>query len=84
VFWGEARVGWIAVDDLWGAIRDALPQFTPDECANFLTAAGYETRVFGFRSSQTAPAVSKHSTTDTRPQTWLLPWWSWPAAFSVL
>jgi hypothetical protein len=37
VFWGEARVGWIAVDDLWGAIRDALPQFTPDECANYLT-----------------------------------------------
>jgi transposase len=30
------------LDDLWNAIRDALPQFTPAECANFFTAAGYE------------------------------------------
>jgi len=29
------------VADLWDAIRDALPRFTPNECANF-TAAGYE------------------------------------------
>ncbi len=27
---------------LWDAIRDALPQFTPDECANMFKAAGYE------------------------------------------
>ena len=27
---------------LWNAIRDALPQFTPEECANFFKAAGYE------------------------------------------
>jgi transposase len=27
---------------LWDAIRDALPQFTPDQCANMFTAAGYE------------------------------------------
>lgn len=30
------------IPDLWDAIRDALPQFTPDECANYFTAAGYE------------------------------------------
>ena len=30
------------IDDLWDAIRDALPQFTPQECANYFTAAGYE------------------------------------------
>ena len=30
------------LDDLWNAIRDALPQFTPAECANYFTAAGYE------------------------------------------
>ena len=30
------------IPSLWDAIRDALPQFTPNECANLLTAAGYE------------------------------------------
>lgn len=30
------------LDDLWNAIRNALPQFTPAECANYFTAAGYE------------------------------------------
>ena len=30
------------IDGLWEAIRDALPQFTPDECQNYFTAAGYE------------------------------------------
>ena len=30
------------IDDLWSAIRDALPLFTPQECANLFTAAGYE------------------------------------------
>jgi transposase len=30
------------VPDLWDAIRDALPRFTPDECANYFAAAGYE------------------------------------------
>ena len=30
------------INDLWDAIRDALPQFTPNECANYFTAAGYE------------------------------------------
>lgn len=29
-------------DDLISAIRDALPAFTPDECANYFTATGYE------------------------------------------
>jgi len=30
------------IDDLWSAIREALPLFTPQECANLFTAAGYE------------------------------------------
>lgn len=30
------------IGDLWDAIRDALPLFTPDECQNYFTAAGYE------------------------------------------
>jgi transposase len=30
------------IDHLWDAIRNALPQFTPNECANYFTAAGYE------------------------------------------
>lgn len=31
-----------SVAELWDAIRDALPRFTPNECANYFTAAGYE------------------------------------------
>ena len=31
-----------SVAELWDAIRDALPRFTPHECANYFTAAGYE------------------------------------------
>ena len=30
------------VPDLWAAIRDAFNRFKPDECRNFLTAAGYD------------------------------------------
>lgn len=30
------------IEDLWNAIADALPHFTPQECANYFTAAGYE------------------------------------------
>jgi transposase len=30
------------IPDLWDAIRDALPQLTPDECANYFTTCGYE------------------------------------------
>ncbi|WP_027281357.1 IS630 family transposase, partial [Roseomonas gilardii] len=30
------------IDALWNAIRDALPQFSPQECASYFTAAGYE------------------------------------------
>ena len=30
------------IDDLWEAIRDALPTFTPKICTNYFTAAGYE------------------------------------------
>jgi hypothetical protein len=30
------------IDHLWDAIRKVLPLFTPDDCANYFTAAGYE------------------------------------------
>lgn len=30
------------VDALWAAIADAIDAFTPRECANYFTAAGYE------------------------------------------
>ena len=30
------------IPELWDAIRDALPNITPDECANYFTATGYE------------------------------------------
>ena len=30
------------IDELWTAIGDALPCFTPQECANYFTATGYE------------------------------------------
>ena len=29
------------VDDLWTAIAQALPQLTPNDCANYFAAAGY-------------------------------------------
>jgi transposase len=29
------------IDDLWTAIAQALPQLTPNDCANYFTAAGY-------------------------------------------
>jgi transposase len=29
------------VEDLWTAIAKALPQLTPNDCANYFTAAGY-------------------------------------------
>lgn len=30
------------VPELWDAIRDALPRFTPNECTNCFIGAGYE------------------------------------------
>jgi hypothetical protein len=30
------------VPDLWDAIRDALPRISPNDCANYFSAAGYE------------------------------------------
>jgi transposase len=30
------------VPELWDTIGDALPQFSPAECANYFTACGYE------------------------------------------
>ncbi len=30
------------IDDLWNAIREALPAFDQRECRNYFTAAGYE------------------------------------------
>ncbi|MBV8094157.1 MAG: hypothetical protein JO110_13240 [Acetobacteraceae bacterium] len=32
------------ITDLWDAIRDALREFTPGECANYFGSAGYEPR----------------------------------------
>lgn len=32
------------VEDLWDAIQSALRAFTPEECANFLSHAGYASR----------------------------------------
>ena len=30
------------IPELWNAIRDALPAFTPGECANYFTTTGYK------------------------------------------
>jgi transposase len=30
------------IDQLWNAIRQAIPAFTPQECKNYFAAAGYE------------------------------------------
>jgi len=30
------------IENLWNVIRNALPRFTPQDCANYVTAAGYE------------------------------------------
>jgi hypothetical protein len=30
------------IPDLWAAIRIALDAFTPSECQNYFTAAGYD------------------------------------------
>ena len=30
------------IPDLWAAIRQAFTRFTPQECCNYLAAAGYE------------------------------------------
>jgi len=30
------------IPDLWDAVRDAIAQFTPDECRNYFAAAGYD------------------------------------------
>ena len=30
------------IDQLWKVVGDAMDTFTPDECANYFTAAGYE------------------------------------------
>lgn len=30
------------IEDLWSAIGNAIAHFTPHECANYFTAAGYE------------------------------------------
>jgi len=29
------------VEDLWNVIADAIPQLTPEDCANYIAAAGY-------------------------------------------
>ena len=32
------------IDDLWDVIGNALPTFTPQDCANYFTVAGYVVR----------------------------------------
>ena len=32
------------ISELWQAIADALKRFTPDECRNYLAAAGYDAK----------------------------------------
>jgi transposase len=32
----------LTIEDLWDVIRDALPRFTPQDCANYFTVTGYE------------------------------------------
>ena len=32
------------VDELWDTIRDAIPRFTPNHCANFFAHDGYKPR----------------------------------------
>ena len=32
------------VDQLWSAIANAIDAYTPQECANYFTAAGYDAR----------------------------------------
>ncbi len=36
------RIAARTVNDLWDAIAQAVDIFTPNECRNFFTAAGYE------------------------------------------
>lgn len=30
------------IEDLWTAIAQALPKLTPEDCANYFIAAGYD------------------------------------------
>jgi hypothetical protein len=30
------------IPDLWGALKNALDAFTPNECRNYFAAAGYD------------------------------------------
>lgn len=36
------KVALHTIDSPWDAIRNAVPHFSPTDCANFFTAAGYE------------------------------------------
>jgi transposase len=42
------------IPDLWRAIADPLRRFTPQECANYLAAAGYVGRVRGSPKAKAA------------------------------
>ena len=44
------------IPDLWQAIADALRRFTPQECSNYLAAAGYEWKMRG--QSDSSPSFS--------------------------
>lgn len=47
------------VPDMWAAIREAFSRFTPDECRNSLTAAGYANDLAVATSTVTVLAVSR-------------------------
>jgi hypothetical protein len=46
------------IGDLWDTIRGALQAFTPSECANYFTAAGYQPDSFGFCSTEYSTYLS--------------------------
>ena len=48
------------IPDLWQAIADALRRFTPQECANYLAAAGYGSRAPAHRGSPAEGGGCRH------------------------
>jgi hypothetical protein len=52
------------IPDLWQAIADALRRFTPQECANYLAAAGYD--AIGAESVLNYPSATHGITIEVR------------------
>jgi len=61
---GSARSVW----DLWDAIRRALTRFTPQECRNYLVAAGYDDDLTATTRAGTALARQGYLYLLARPQ----------------